>query len=71
MPKAILEYQLPEEQPEWDLANNAAKYYGALWEIYTWLRSERKYVEPNAQSNLEGVWAKFWQILEDEGVELP
>ena len=71
MPKVTLEYQLPEEQSEWDLAKNADKYYSALWEVYSWLRNERKYVEPSAQSNLEGVWKKFWLILEEEGVELP
>lgn len=71
MPKAILEYQLPEEQGEWKMMCNTEKYYLALWEIYTWLRNERKYVEVGAQSNLEGVWMKFHQILEQEGVDLP
>ena len=71
MPKATLEYQLPEEQGEWELANNAGKYHSALWEVYTWLRNEQKYTKAGAQSNLEGVYRQFLTILEREGVELP
>ena len=71
MPKAILEYQLPEEQSEFDMDRNAGKYYGAIWEMYNYLRSQIKYADRGAQDNIEGVWTRFHQILDEEGIELP
>jgi hypothetical protein len=39
MPKAILEFQLPEEREEFEIANNGRDYYLALHEIDQHLRS--------------------------------
>lgn len=43
MPKVILEFNLPEEQVEFDLANAASKLSSTLYEFDQWLRSELKY----------------------------
>ena len=71
MPKATLEYQLPEEQGEFDLANNADKYYLALWEVYVYLRNQSKYYDAGTADNIGGIYRQFLTILEREGVELP
>lgn len=41
--KAILEFNLPDDQPEFDLANKGSDYYSVLWEMDQWLRSQIKY----------------------------
>jgi hypothetical protein len=41
--KAILEFDLPEDQSEFDLANKGSKYYCVLWEMDQWYRSQLKY----------------------------
>jgi len=42
--KAILEFNLPEDQSDFDLAVNGAKAQSALWEIDQWLRAQYKYM---------------------------
>jgi hypothetical protein len=42
MPKAILEFNLPEENEEYRLATQASKNYCALWDIQAELRNFRK-----------------------------
>ena len=41
--KAILKFNLPEENQEFELATKASKMYCTLWEFDQWLRSEIKY----------------------------
>ena len=41
--KAILEFNLPEDQVEYELANNASKMFHTLWEMKQWLRGQVKY----------------------------
>jgi len=43
MPKATLTFDLPEEQSEFDIANNAGKYYSILWDLDQYLRNFIKY----------------------------
>jgi len=43
MPKAILEFNLPEEQETFDFAVNGHLYYVALLEFQDWLRRQVKY----------------------------
>lgn len=42
--KATLEFNLPEDQSDFDLAVNGAKAQVALWEMDQWLRSQYKYM---------------------------
>jgi len=42
--KAILEFNLPEDQPDFDLAVNGAKAQSTLWEFDQWLRAQYKYM---------------------------
>lgn len=42
--KAILEFNLPEDQHDFDLAVNGAKAQVTLWEMDQWLRTQYKYM---------------------------
>ena len=43
MPKATLEFNLNEEQYEFEQAVNAGKYRSVLWDLDQFLRSKTKY----------------------------
>jgi hypothetical protein len=43
--KAILEFDLPEDNMEFKAAINGSNYKSAIWEYDQWLRSEMKYGE--------------------------
>ena len=48
--KAILEFNLPEDQSDFDLAVNGAKAQVALWEMDQWLRAQYKYMSDKEYS---------------------
>ena len=41
--KAILEFNLPDDQQEYDLANNGLGFWNVLWELDQNLRAKTKY----------------------------
>ena len=43
--KAILEFNLPDDEVDYKLAVNAASFYSAVWEYDQFLRSQLKHVE--------------------------
>lgn len=43
--RAVLEFNLPEEQSEFDMANNAGHYFSTLWDLLQLLRDKAKYGE--------------------------
>lgn len=45
--KAILEFNLPDDSPEFELAISAAKAHHTLFEIDQWLRNKTKYAPNN------------------------
>ena len=47
--KAILKFDLPEEQNEFELAVNAYKWYSVVWDMDQYLRSQTKYA-PDSMS---------------------
>jgi hypothetical protein len=42
--KATLEFNLPEDQAEFELAVNGSKMYSVLWDMDQWLRAQYKYM---------------------------
>lgn len=66
---ATLTFNLPEEQNEFDTANNALNYKRALNEISYFLRNKVKY---GGELNIEvaKMREEFYKILEENGVEL-
>ena len=69
MPKAILEFNLPEEQEEFKTANKAQDYLCVLVEIADYLRVKRKY-EISDTLNREDFEKFFYNELKDRGIEL-
>lgn len=71
--KAILEFNLPEDQSEYDLAINGIKYYSALSDIREWLRRRLKYeselMTPPYRAAFEEMQEEFFNILQSSGVE--
>lgn len=60
--KAILKFNLPDDQEEYEYAVNAPKMYNALWEIKQLIRSKVKH-NPDG---LTGIELKQWEIIQDE-----
>jgi len=74
MPKGILEFNLPEEENEFNLASTSRNYYCALWEIDQFLRSKVKYANDNvSEDTIEAYLStreELWRILEEQGIDL-
>jgi predicted nucleotidyltransferase len=49
--KAILEFNLPEDQEEYDLYNKAYIMHNLIWEMKQWLRGETKYATDNISND--------------------
>lgn len=41
--KAILEFELPMDDPEYRVASHAREFYLVLWDLDQWLRGKLKY----------------------------
>ena len=74
MPKATLEYNLPEEQDEFELAANAGKYYSVLWDLDQYLRNKVKYAAedvPEEYTNaMDETRTKLMKLLEAYHLDL-
>jgi hypothetical protein len=65
--KAILEFNLPEDKENFDLANNGLNYYSALFEFDQWLRSEYKY---NNKEEMYEVRRKLNKIINENNIKI-
>ena len=65
--KAILEFNLPEDQENFDFATNGFNYYMALSEMDQWLRSEYKY---NGKEEMYEVREKLNYFISENNVKL-
>jgi hypothetical protein len=65
--KATLEFNLPEDQEDFNYATNGFNYYHALWEMDQWLRSEYKY---NGKEDMYEVREKLREIITDNNVKI-
>lgn len=63
--KAILEFDLPEEQSEFDFASRGHKWSFALWELDQWLRSQMKYNDHNMTEEEYNAYEKCRNQLRD------
>ena len=64
--KATLEFNLPEENQEFELMSKALKMYSTLWDLDVWLRSEIKY---NDKEHLEVVREKLRELMNDNRID--
>ena len=72
--EAILKYNLPEDQLDFDTAVNGGKWSLAMWEIDQWLRSETKHA-PDGMSDdtynaLINTRDKLHEILQEYSLKL-
>jgi hypothetical protein len=65
--KAIIEFNLPEDQHEYDIAVKSNAMYNALWDVNTMLRKYYKYSElPSGQLEIvEAIREEFFEILNE------
>jgi GTPase Era involved in 16S rRNA processing len=74
MPKAIIEFKLPEEREEFELATNARKWMSFAHSFSEYLRQETKYNDDAYTEDqykvLEQVREKFYHLLQEENLSL-
>jgi hypothetical protein len=70
--KSTLEFNLPEDQHEYDLAVTASRMYNALWDVNTMLRKYYKYSElPSGQLEIvEAIRKDFFEILNENEINI-
>jgi hypothetical protein len=70
--KATIEFNLPEDQTEFEIATNANKYYSALFNFQQYIRNKLKHEEltPEQESVVEKIQSDFLEMLYDEEVIL-
>ena len=72
--KATLEFDLPDNQHDFDCAIDGAKWMSAMWDLNDWLRSQTKYpldtMSDDTHQAFEDARAKLYEILNDEGLKL-
>ncbi len=70
--KAILEFNLPEEQKEFEIASNGSKWLIAMWDLDQHLRANTKYapddMHEEAYKAYEEVREKLREIMNDSGL---
>ena len=70
--KATLEFNLPEDQHEYDLVVSASQMYNALWDISQELRTLWKYSELDEKEwkIVERIREKFFDTLQENEINL-
>ncbi len=71
--KAVLEFNLPEEQEEFEKAQDAHRFMAALDTLRDELRAKHKYGEYGQHNEITrrvyaAVYDRFWQILNENAV---
>jgi hypothetical protein len=72
MPKVIFEFNLPEEQREYEVASQANKMQSFLWEYSQQLRTWYKYGHhfKDADDALNKIREEFYKLLNEEEVNI-
>jgi hypothetical protein len=70
--KAILEFDLPEDQQEFQLANEAADWHSVVWEVDQMLRQHLKYGHElkSADEALEQIRKFLYEEMKDRNLQL-
>ena len=72
--KAILEFNLPEDQNEYQMANDASNMFNALWDMNQWLRKQNKHIPDNVSdielNTLEKCREEFINVLINNNINL-
>lgn len=72
MPKVKFSFNLPEEQRDYEVMNQASKMQSFLWDFSQQLRSWRKYHNDFKDSSdaLSQITDEFYRLLNDHGVNI-
>lgn len=70
--KAILEFNLPEDQHEYDVATQAPKMQSFLWDFSQQLRSWDKYHHDFKDANdaLDKIRDEFYRLLNEHNINI-
>jgi hypothetical protein len=72
--EAILKYNLPEDQLDFDTAVNGSKWMAAMWQLDNWLRSKTKYAPDTMSADTFTAFEQsrdmLHEILQEEGLKL-
>ena len=71
--KAILEFDLPEEEEQFSAANKGMDWALLAWDIDQLLRNKLKYSDllPNTSAELEEIRDTLNEMLTDKGLNYP
>ena len=71
--KAILEFNLPEDQPEFNNALKGGDWKHVCWQMDQYLRKRVKYDESLSEEQLEvyeDMRGEFWRMMKENNVDL-
>ena len=73
--KAILEFDLPQDNQEFKLATKASDWWNVCWEMDKWLRTQYKYMsdEEYSKEKYDAYYEareKLFEIMSENGVSL-
>jgi hypothetical protein len=70
--KAILEFNLPDDQEYWDMAVKSREMAYALNDIRNYLRSRVKYEEMPAEKweTCDEIYQEFFRLIEQNNIKL-
>ena len=70
--KAILEFNLPEEEEQFNVASKGMDWALIVWDIYQLLRNKLKYGAPTHHVHLlEELRDTLNNLVEDKGLQYP
>ena len=72
MMKAIIEFNLPEDQSYYDVVNQSPRMLALLWDLSEQLRSWYKYGHDfkDASDAVSGIQDEFFRLLNNYGVNI-
>jgi hypothetical protein len=72
--EAILKFQLPEDQEEYDLCNKAYLMHHVIWEMRQWLRSQTKHAPDDiSDDTINALYKcrdKFNELINENNLEI-
>jgi len=70
--KAILEFNLPDDQQEFNLANNGLNFWSVLWELDQDLRAKTKYAPDDLPQDkydaYQEVRDKLYELMSESNI---
>jgi hypothetical protein len=72
--KATIEFNLPDDQLEFDLAVNSGKWYSVAWDLNQYIRSQTKHAPEDMSDDTFNTFVlvrnKIHELLNDNKLEL-